>query len=137
MIYEFILSMNAKGPEIDAMKVKVGGLQKVLEAKNLEDFTAGQKLAEKEEYEEAIKQWRKVLEVYPDHSGARNALKQIMPMLEKRAKELYQQGLVYEDLGQTDKAVDSFEQAMEVLSFNTKHEYYEKSSRKLKKHGAL
>ncbi len=135
--YEYILSMNAKGPEIDAIKGKVKKLQKDLEKQTQRDLEAGKKLAEQEKYEEAILQWRKVLVVYPDHPGALQALQQLMPILEKRAKELYQQGLVYEDLGQTSKAVESFEEAMEVLSINPKHEYYRKSEKKLKEHGAL
>ena len=84
--YEFILSMNAEGPEIDSIKAKVADLQKVLEVQTLEDFTAGQKLAAEEKYEEAIQEWRKVLEVYPDHPGARNAMQQIMPLLDKKAR---------------------------------------------------
>lgn len=135
--YEYILGMGAKGPEIDAIKVKVKTLQQDLENKTQKDFAAGQKLAAQEKYEEAILQWRKVLVVYPDHPAALDAVQQLMPMLEKQAKEFYQQGLVYEDLGQTGKAVKSFQQAMEVLSINPKNEYYRKAEKKLQEHGAL
>ncbi len=135
--YEFILSMNAKGPEIEAIKGKASEQRKILEEQTRSDLEAGQQLAEQEKYEEAMLEWRKVLEVYPDHPGALSAMQQLLPTLEKKAKELYQQGLVYEDLGQTAKAVESYEQAMEVLEINPKHEYYLKSKKKLKEHGAL
>lgn len=132
--YEDILAMKAGGAANEEAKIESVRLHKKLMDATQKNFEKGEQLFEKEKYMEALALWRDVLSVYPAHPKAKARLNQLQPQMEAKGKELYQEGLVLEDLGQSERAVKKWEEALEVL-FDKDLEYYKKTVKKLKEHG--
>lgn len=113
-----------------AVRKKAAEIQDSLVKRIMPDFTLGQKLYSQKKYGEAFKVWAKVLEVYPDAKETKSRVAELTPMLEAEAKRLYEEGLVYDGLGDRETAKARWRAVLETMPLQD-NEYYRKASAKL------
>lgn len=113
-----------------AVKKKAAEIQDALVKRIMPDFTLGQKLYSQKKYGEAFKVWTKVLEVYPDAKETKARVAELTPMLEAEAKRLYEEGLVYDGLGDRETAKARWRAVLETMPLQD-NEYYRKAAAKL------
>ncbi len=99
-------------------------------------FQKGVEQYDRQESLAALAAWREALAIYPDHPETVRRVNALLPALEKKAVELYQEGLVYEDLGQTKRAVEKWTEALTMLLDET-NPYALKCKSKLEKYKEL
>jgi len=129
--YDQFLAMAPEAPEAgqakqDAQELRAKLVEQTAPAmKKAEDFTKKGKTLE------ALAIWREVLLVYPEHPEASRRVAALVPQLEEKASTAYQEGLAYEDLGQTKKAIAKWQEVITLLN-NPEHETVIKAQKKLK-----
>ena len=69
--------------------------------------------------------------VLPDYQDTGTLLAQAVNALESDAKRLFQEGLVYEGIGQNEKAAAKWREVLKVMPVET-NEYYQKALEKLR-----
>lgn len=129
--YQYLLSMNIPGPETEAAKKAVASLEKKLRGITAAEYKKGLELLKDEKPGEALQAWEEVLAVYPDHKDAQAQINRLLPAIAERGKQLYRDGLVLEDLGQTERAVEKWREAVETLTSLGQDEYLVKAKKKL------
>jgi tetratricopeptide (TPR) repeat protein len=133
----YLLSLDVESEETDAARRLVPELEQQLLEMTRKDFTLGEELLAKDNPTEALQAWRAVLDVYPDHKDAKARIERLMPAIAQKGKELYQEGLVYEDLGQAEMAVKKWLEAVDTLTIVTGDEYLGKAKKKLESYPSL
>lgn len=134
--FEYVLTLEQSGPTADTARQRIPELQTRLKALTATDFDAGTKLLEEKKVVEALAAWERVLQVYPEHEGARGGIDRLKPALATKGRELYQEGLVLEDLGKLPQARDKWTEAVETLAVLPGDEYLDKARRKLAQYPA-
>ncbi|QLA14667.1 FHA domain-containing protein [Desulfolutivibrio sulfoxidireducens] len=112
------------------VRKKAAEIQDALVKRVMPDFTLGQRLYAQKKYGEAFKVWAKVLAIYPDAKETKARVAELAPMLEAEAKRLYEEGLVYDGLGDRDTAKARWRAVLETMPLQ-ENEYYRKASAKL------
>ncbi len=112
------------------VKKKAAEIQDALVKRIMPDFTLGQKLYAQKKYGEAFKVWARVLAVYPEAKETRAKVAELAPRLEADAKRLYEEGLVYEGLGERETARARWREVLETMPLQD-NDYYRKASAKL------
>lgn len=102
-------------PARTAARKKAAEIQDALVKRIMPDFSAGQKLYNQKKYAEAYALWVKVLEVYPEAKETKAKVAELTPMLEAEAKRLYEEGLVYEGLGDRAMAKARWRAVLETM----------------------
>ncbi|OLN30393.1 hypothetical protein DVDV_0593 [Desulfovibrio sp. DV] len=115
LIYRRLGDAEAAEPARAAARKKAAEIQDALVKRVMPDFTAGQKLYNQKKYAEASALWAKVLEIYPEAKETKARLAELTPMLEAEAKRLYEEGLVYEGLGDRQTARARWNAVLETM----------------------
>ena len=129
--FQYLLSLNVASEETTAAERIAEELEKMLLEKTRPDFEKGEKLLDRGKPRQALEAWNSALEVFPDHKEIKARIEKLMPAIAQQGKELYQEGLVYEDLGRKDQAVKKWKEAVDILSIVPESEYLEKAKTKL------
>lgn len=117
-------------PARTAARHKAAEIQDALVKRVLPDFAAGQKLYAQKKYAEAYAVWVKVLQTYPEAKETQAKVAELTPMLEAEAKHLYEEGLVYEGLGDRQTAVDRWKAALAAMPLED-NTYHRRAAEKL------
>lgn len=129
-LYRRLGEEEATEPARAAARKKAAEIQDALVKRVMPDFTAGQKLYNQKKYAEAYALWAKVLEVYPEAKETKAKVAELTPMLEAEAKRLYEEGLVYEGLGDRQTARARFNAVLETMPLKG-NLYYRRAADKL------
>lgn len=113
-----------------AARKKAAEIQDALVRRVTPDFTAGQKLYNQKKYAEAYALWAKALEVYPEAKETKARVAELTPMMEAEAKRLYEEGLVYEGLGDRQTARARWKAVLETMPLKD-NVYYRRAADKL------
>lgn len=135
--FMYLLSLDVESEETDAARRLVPELEQQLLEMTRKDFTRGEELLAKDKPTEALQAWRAVLDVFPDHTDAKARIERLMPAISQKGKELYQEGLVYEDLGHAEMAVKKWLEAVDTLAIVPDDEYLGKAKIKLESYPSL
>ena len=112
------------------MRHAIGHLKALL-AENIEgDYEKGKTYFNKKDYTRAVQYLKPVSEVLPDYKDTKTILADALAVLEAEAKKLYQEGLVYEGIGQNAKAAAKWREILKIMPVET-NEYYQKALEKL------
>jgi tetratricopeptide (TPR) repeat protein len=111
-------------------RAKIARLQDALVKQIMPDYNQGLRLYSQKKYAEAMASWQKVLAVYPEARETRARVAELKPVLEKEAKRLYEEGLVFEGLGNRDEARERFKAVLDVMPFED-NSYRQKALAKL------
>ncbi len=135
--YQYLLTLEDGGAYADAAKKAVPMLEKALYEQTKKEYERGLKLLEDEKTAEALAVWEEVLLVFPEHRDARAQIDRLLPMIAEKGKQLYRDGLVLEDLGQIERAMEKWNEAMTLLSILNNNEYLDKSRAKIEQYRSL
>ena len=134
--YERALDQAPDAPEAGQAKQDAQELRAKLAEQTAPAMKKAEDLTKKGKPFEALAIWRDVLAVYPQHPEAMRRVTALAPQLQEKANVAYQEGLAYEDLGQINKAVDKWKEAVFLLN-NPEHDTAKKAEKKLKEYNAL
>jgi tetratricopeptide (TPR) repeat protein len=134
--YERALDQAPDAPEAGQAKQDAQELRAKLAEQTAPAMKKAEDLTKKGKPLEALAIWRDVLAVYPQHPEAMRRVAALAPQLQEKANVAYQEGLAYEDLGQINKAVDKWKEAVFLLN-NPEHDTAKKAEKKLKEYNAL
>ncbi|MBI4803706.1 MAG: FHA domain-containing protein [Desulfovibrio sp.] len=98
-------------------KAKAARLQDTLVKQVMPDYNQGLKYYSQKKYHEALKCWLNVLAVYPEAKETNAKVAELRPTMEAEAKRLYEEGLVYEGLGNRQEAMKRWEAVLEIMPF--------------------
>lgn len=90
-------------------------LEDLLARKAAPDLRQGEKFLAQKKYAEAYQSFRKVLDVLPGHAQAREKAQEALRPLEQEARRLYEEGLVYEGIGDQEEAVRRWRAVLTAL----------------------
>ena len=121
-------------PEREEVESRLPELQKLMERKVVKDYEKGLSYYRKKDYPNALKCWDRVLKIYPEHPQTKEKMAEILPIQEKKAKRLYQEGLVYEGINNISKAVSKWKKAIKTAPIDSSI-YYKKALGKLSEYG--
>lgn len=113
-------------------KAKAAKLQDALVKQVMPDYNQGLKFYAQKKYQEALKCWLRVLEVYPEAKETNAKVAELRPVMEADAKRLYEEGLVYEGLGNRTEARRRWQEVLEIMPFQD-NVYRQKAEAKLGK----
>jgi pSer/pThr/pTyr-binding forkhead associated (FHA) protein/tetratricopeptide (TPR) repeat protein len=111
-------------------KNKAASLQDALVKKIMPEFNQGLKLYGQKKYAEALVSFVNVLAIYPEAKESRAKVAEIRQVLDKDAKRLYEEGLVYEGLGDRAQAKERWQELIDTVPFDD-NDYVRKARTKL------
>jgi len=124
------VKLGMEGSDLYETQKKISEVQQLL-AKTVEaDYQRGTGFYSKKDYGQAAKYLQQVVNVFPDYKDAREKLAKAIAIVEESAQKLYQEGLVYEGIGQMDMARSKWESVLKVMPLES-NEYYRKAKQKL------
>ncbi|RJP84599.1 MAG: FHA domain-containing protein [Desulfobacteraceae bacterium] len=129
--WEALLALNIECPETAHVRQAIPLIQKQLEGEIGIDYEKGVKAYEAKDYTETLTFLQKVALVNPDYKDTKNLLAQASKSLETQARKLFQEGLVYEGLGQIEKAEERWREVIRLQPLET-NEYHQRALEKLK-----
>jgi pSer/pThr/pTyr-binding forkhead associated (FHA) protein/cytochrome c-type biogenesis protein CcmH/NrfG len=128
--WESAVKLGMEGSDLYETQEKISKVQQLL-AKSVEsDYQKGMSHYQKRDYGQAAKYLQRVVTVLPDYKEARKNLAKAIAAAEESAQKLYQEGLVYEGIGQMDKARSKWEAVMKTIPLEN-NTYYQKAQQKL------
>ena len=130
VIYRRLADEETDPARAEAARKKAAEIQDALVKRIMPDFTLGQKLYSQKKYGEAFKVWVKVLEIYPEAKETTAKVAELTPMLEAEAKRLYEEGLVYQGLGNLETAKDRWREVLTTMPLPD-NDYYRRAAEKL------
>jgi len=98
-------------------KAKVARLQDALVKQIMPDYNQGLKFHAQKKYHEALVCWLRVLDIYPEAKETNARVAELKPVMEADAKRLYEEGLVYEGLGNRTEARKRWQEVLEIMPF--------------------
>ena len=129
--WEQVLASGVETPETAHVRHAIGHLKTQLAENVSADYEKGKSYFNKKDYARAIGHLEKVARVLPDYQDTGTLLAQAVNALESDAKRLFQEGLVYEGIGQNEKAAAKWREVLKVMPVET-NEYYQKALEKLR-----
>jgi len=114
----------------EAARKKAALIQDALVKRVMPDFTLGQKLYSQKKYGEAFKVYVRILEVYPEAKETKARVEELAPMLEGEARRLYEEGLVYQGLGNMETARERWREVLATMPLPD-NEYYRRAQARL------
>jgi|GEM_PF-2085331 len=129
-IYRRLAEEETEPARAESARKKAVEIQDALVKRIMPDFTQGQKLYGQKKYGEAFKVWTRVLTIYPEAKETRAKVEELTPMLEAEAKRLYEEGLVYQGLGNHETAKARWREALLVMPLPD-NEYHRRAAEKL------
>lgn len=129
--WEQVLASGLETPETAHVRHAIGHLKTLLAETVSKDYEKGKNYFDKKDYARAIAHLEKVARVLPDYQDTETLLARAVNALESEAKRLFQEGLVYEGIGQNNKAAAKWREVLKVMPVET-NQYYQKALEKLR-----
>lgn len=126
-----IESANARRMVTNAQTM-IPKLKAMLMKRAKTDYDKGIKYYNRKKYEKAFIFLQKVVDINPEYKNVKEIHIKVAEILEEKAKKLYQEGLVYEGIGQIDKAKKKWKAVITTIPLESS-EYYQKASSKLQR----
>jgi len=130
--WERIISIGIPCNETDNARNKVNKVRVILLKQAKKNYEKSIKYYDSGEYSKALRFLQIVVELNPKYKDAKGKRDNLLKILEKKAKRLYQEGIVYEGIGQIDKANKKWKSVLETIPIES-NLYYKKANRKLQK----
>ncbi|WP_045211597.1 FHA domain-containing protein [Desulfonatronovibrio magnus] len=129
--WEKVIAMNIESPETAHIRHAIPQLRKLLEEDIAEDYKKAMQHYEKGDFTSTLDYLQKVVIVSPDYREAQRIMAEVSVQVESKARRLYQEGLVYEGLGQRSRAIEKWREVLEVMPFED-NDYYQRALGKLR-----
>jgi len=128
--WEQVLSFGIETPETAHVRHAIEHIKTSLADTVSHDYKKGKAYFDSKDYTRAVQYLNKVSQILPDYQDTEKILAQAVAQLESEAKRLFQEGLVYEGIGQSSKAVAKWREVLKVMPVES-NEYYQRASKKL------
>ncbi len=128
--WEQVLATGMDTPETAHVKHAIPHIKTLVEKDVRNDYEKGKSYFEKKDYTRAAAYLQKVSRVLPDFQDTEKLLTDALIELDAQAKKLYQEGLVYEGIGQNEKAAAKWREVLNIMP-DENNEYYQRSLKKL------
>lgn len=128
--WDQVLATGMDTPETAHVRHAIPHIKTLLEDDVRNDYEKGVTFFKSRDYSRAVSYLQKVSQVLPGYQNTEKLLKEAVTELEARAKKLYQEGLVYEGIGQNEKAAAKWREVLKVMPVES-NKYYQKSLEKL------
>jgi tetratricopeptide (TPR) repeat protein len=126
-----VLALNMDTPESAHVRHAIVHLKKLLEDEVTKDYDKGKKFLQNKDYTQAMRHLKKVTMVNPDYADAGRMLTEATREVEAAARQAFQEGLVYEGIGQREKALEKWREVLRVMP-DESNAYYQRAMDKLK-----
>lgn len=128
--WEKVISTGLPCTETDEARKRVPELRSMLMEKVKDNYDKGIEYYDNKQYGKALAWLQKVVEVSPEFKDAKEKRDKMLEIQESKAKKLYQEGLVYEGIGQMDKAIGKWRAVLQTMPIES-NEYHKKARSKL------
>ncbi len=128
--WQAVLALNIETTETEHIRHAIVHLRKLLEKDLEKDYEKALKLRASNDLTGAISVLQKVVRVSPEYRDTQQIMNELLSKVEQKARRLYQEGLVYEGLGQHQRAVEKWRQVLKEMPL-TENEYHQKALEKL------
>ncbi|MFH1155998.1 MAG: FHA domain-containing protein [Pseudomonadota bacterium] len=128
--WEQVLAMNIESPEAAHVRSAIPHVKAAMETSVQGDYAKGVAQFQKKDYPSAAELFEKIEKVYPGYKDTQTLLKQAVDEMEGLARQIYQEGLVYEGIGQRQKAEEKWRQVMKAIPVES-NTYYQRAKNKL------
>lgn len=125
-----VLAANLDTPETAHVRHAVPHIKTLLEADVKKDYDQGKACFQKKDYAGAVTHLQRVSLVLPDYQDTQKLINEAVAELESQAKKLFQEGLVYEGIGQNEKAAAKWREVLKIMPLET-NEYHQRALKKL------
>ncbi len=129
--WEKVLAIGIECPETAHTRHAIPQLRKLLEQDIQKDYEKAMKFYKNNDLTKALSNLQEVALVSPDYKDTRKYLSEVFLKVESKARRLYQEGLVYEGLGQRARAAEKWREVITVMPLED-NEYYKKAMSRLK-----
>ncbi|MBN1277749.1 MAG: FHA domain-containing protein [Deltaproteobacteria bacterium] len=129
--WEKVLAIDIESPETAHTRHAIPQLRKLLEQDIQKEYEKAMNAYKDNDLTKAMGHLQKVSLVSPDYRETRKYLSEVFLKVESKARRLYQEGLVYEGLGQRARAVDKWREVIKVMPLED-NEYYKKAMERLR-----
>jgi pSer/pThr/pTyr-binding forkhead associated (FHA) protein len=130
--WEGAISIGLPSKEIDSARRMIPEVKRRLDDKVKNDYDKAAQYYDNHEYIKALPLFEAVVKSNPEYKDAKERHEKLVELLGSRAKRLYQEGIVYEGIGQIEKANKKWNEVLEIMPLES-NEYYQKARRKLGK----
>jgi len=128
--WEKLLALNIESPETDHIRHAIIHLRKLLADDIQKDYAKAVRYYKAKDSTRALVALQKVTEVAPDYQDTRRMMTEVSDRVEAKARQLYQEGLVYEGLGQNQKAAEKWRRVLKVMPLED-NVYHQRALNKL------
>ncbi len=128
--WEALLAMDIDAPETAHTRHAIVHLRKLLEADIQNDYDRAVRLFKAGQSTRALVALNDLSQIAPDFRDTRQMLGEVLTEVEAEARRLYQEGLVYEGLGQHDKAMAKWREVLKAMPLKD-NEYHQRAQKKL------
>lgn len=129
--WEKVLAIDIDCPESAHTRHAIPQLRKLLEQDIQKDYEKAMKFYKDNDLTKALGHLQKVALVSPDYKDAQKILAEVFLKVESKARRLYQEGLVFEGLGQRNRAIEKWHEVIKIMPMED-NEYYQKAMSRLK-----
>jgi tetratricopeptide (TPR) repeat protein len=126
-----VLALNMETPESAHVRHAMIHLKKQMEDIVRKDYDKGKTFFRNKDHTQAMRHLQKVALVEPDYEDTKRMLAEASREVEAAARQLYQEGLVYEGIGQRDRAAGKWREILRVMP-DENNTYYQRAEDKLK-----
>ena len=128
--WEALLALNIECPETAHTRHAIVHIRQLMEADIKDDYDKAARLYQSGDMARALVALQKVLEVSPDYKDTQQMMTDALGKVEAEARRVYQEGLVYEGLGQQQKAAEKFRNVLKIMPLES-NKYYQQALGKL------
>ncbi len=126
-----VLAFNMDTPESAHVRHAIVHLKKLLEEDARKDYDKAKTAFQNKDYTKTLAYLEKVVIVLPDHPEAKRMLADATRELDAKARQLYQEGLVFEGIGQRDRAMEKWREVLRIMPLED-NVYHQRALDKLK-----
>jgi len=128
--WEAVLAMDIETAETAHTRPAIVQLRSLLAEEIKEDYETAIKLYEADDFTGVLSALQKVAEVSPDYRDTQSIMNEVFLHVESKARRLYQEGLVYEGLGQRQRALEKWRAVLDVMPL-AENDYHQRALAKL------
>jgi tetratricopeptide (TPR) repeat protein len=128
--WDQVLATGMDTPETAHVRHAIPHIKTLLEDDVRSDYKKGISYFKSRDYSRAVSYLQKVSQVLPGYQDTEKLLNEAVTELESQAKKLFQEGLVYEGIGQNKNAAAKWREVLKIMPVES-NKYYQKSLEKL------
>jgi pSer/pThr/pTyr-binding forkhead associated (FHA) protein len=128
--WDQVLAAGMDTPETAHVRHAIPHIKALLEDDVRNDYEKGVTSFKSKDYSRAVSYLQKVSQILPGYQDTEKLMAEAINELEAQAKKLYQEGLVYEGIGQNGKAAEKWREVLKIMPVES-NTYYQKSLEKL------